>query len=72
MEEEEDIEFRQLLDAASESGNTAAPELETDGDEGHVRDRLDLGVRITIWLVVLMVLVGIGCMLYVLNPPGQG
>ena len=69
MEEEEDIEFSQLLDEAAGSEASTASGPSPANPDGELRDAPRWGIRLTVGVLVVLMLAGIGCILYVLNPP---
>jgi hypothetical protein len=69
MEEEEDTEFSQLLDEAARTEESSASEAPPASQGGELRDDPERGLRLILGVLVVLLLAGIGCILYVLNPP---
>tara|TARA_A100001037_G_C14938787_1_gene539530 strand:+ start:656 stop:874 length:219 start_codon:yes stop_codon:yes gene_type:complete len=71
MEDEEDIEFSQLLDEAAGTEESSAENPLAENPEGELPYEANWGIRICIGVLVFVVLAGMGCLLYLLNPPSM-
>ena len=69
MEEEEDIEFSQLLDEVRDSVLSNSENLDTDDQGDEFKDTPNWGLWLTLGTLVLILISGIACILYLLNPP---
>ena len=68
MEEEEDIEFSQLLDEVTDSGLSNSENLDTDEQSDEFKDAPNWGLWLILGAIVLILILGIACILYLLNP----
>ena len=71
MEEEEDIEFSQLLDEVADSGLSNSENLDTDDQSDEFKDAPNWGLWLILGAIVLILILGIACILYLLNPPSS-
>lgn len=79
MEQEDEIEFSDVLEQAdrlaSREGSGPAPSAKTEAN--HVvqslqsREKLDWRIKLTLGLILLALLTGVGFTLYILNPPHE-
>ena len=69
MEEEEDVEFSQLLDEVTDSGLINLENLDTDDHGDEFKDTTNWILWLILGAIILILILGIACILYLLNPP---
>ena len=79
MEPEDEIEFSDVLEQAARlagrgeagSASSAGAEVNPEMQSLQTKEKLDWRIKLTLGLILLALLAGVGFTLYILNPPHE-
>ena len=71
MEEDKDIEFSTIMDLAGKQSAHQEPSPTGSKLTNNVfeKERLDWRIKLTVGLVIILLILGVGFSAYILNPP---